>query len=116
MSPLPLLDAILIAQTKSLGADFREVWSHSEFSGVDRVVAAIRRDTNFETTMQFARGVVNICVSPCDNWSAFHYGLRHLCRIEILKRGHNFRKSVKSLPEDAGAKRFRWIRIPVGRS
>jgi hypothetical protein len=103
----------LTAGTNALGADFRKVWCHGEFSGVDGVEAAIRRDTNLKSTMQFARRIVNIGFAPCNNCAAFDNGLRHLFRVEIAEGGHNFRKGAERLLEYLQTKRFPWIRVPI---
>src|SRR5262245_26110040 len=55
----------LTERTDTLGANFRKVGCHGEFSRVDRMEAAVRGDTDLESTMQFTRGIVNISFTPC---------------------------------------------------
>ena len=66
----------LAAGTNPLGADFREVRRHGELSGVDGVEAAFGRDTDLESTMQFACGIVNIRFAPRHDRATFDAGLR----------------------------------------
>ena len=71
-----LLSAILTDRTNALGADFRKVWCHGEFSRIDGMEAAIRSDTDLESTMQFACGIVNISFAPGNDRAAFDIELR----------------------------------------
>jgi hypothetical protein len=66
----------LTERTNALGANFGKVGCHGEFSGVDRMKGAVRRDTDLEATMQFARGIINISFAPCDDGASFniHFG------------------------------------------
>src|SRR5690348_6365115 len=68
-------------RTNSLGADFSEIWRHSQFPWIDGMEAAFRSDADFVSTMQFTCGVVNIGFAPCRDRAPFYGGVRKVFRI-----------------------------------
>ena len=84
--------------TNPLGADFREVRRHGELSGIDGVESAFRGDTDLESTMQFACGIVNIRFAPCHDRPTFDDGLGKVFSIEIAKRMARSQKERGKFP------------------
>ena len=114
------VDRLLLLQcgsaggTNPFGAYFREVRRHSEFSGIDRMEAAFGGDSDLESTMEFARGIINIRFAPRNNRSTFDTGIWKAFSIQFAKRTHDLRKSVKRSADYPRAERFWRICLPVG--
>src|SRR5215469_17230195 len=101
--------------TNPLGADFSEVRRHGEFSGIDGMESAFGGDTDLESTMQFACGIVNIRFAPRHDRPTFDGGLWKSFSIQFGKRRHDGGKRAQCSRNYPRAKWLRRICVPVGR-